>query len=227
MSEHFGDVRVALAKGRIMEQVASRWEASPFPWRLRPDSRRLWFEGDDEGPGAFIVRGPDIPVLVERGVADLGIVGMDLLAERGESDLLVVSRLKLAQCRVVLAGKDRTPPDGPFLVASKYRRLTSAYLARKHWQADIVPLSGSLELAPWIGLAPYIVDIVETGETLREHDLVEIETVFTSSAVLIANPAHWRTKPEVVAVRDRLTAWLGASDPPDAGEPGAIPAGAT
>lgn len=215
MADNYRDVRVALAKGRIMEQVQSRWQASPFPWRLESDSRRLWFEGDAHGPGAFIVRGPDIPVLVERGVADLGIVGADLLAERGESDVLVVARLRIAECRVVLAGRDRTPPDGPFLVASKYRRLTSAYLAKKHWQADIVPLSGSLELAPWIGLAPYIVDIVETGETLREHGLVEIETVFFSSAALIANPAHWRTKPEVVAVRDRLTAWLGPS-PADA-----------
>jgi ATP phosphoribosyltransferase len=126
------------------------------------------------------------------------------LEERDSDDVLQVGDLDLAVCRVVLAGRTSERPDGPFLVASKYRRLTERYLERRHWQADIVPLSGSLELAPLIGLAPYIVDIVETGETLRQHHLVEIETVMTSNARLIANPAHWRAKPEVPAVRDRL-----------------------
>ncbi len=200
----FDDVRIAIAKGRILEQVIPRWRSAGLGWPLAPASRQLWFKGTREGPGGLIVRGPDVPVLVARGAADLGIVGADLLEEQGPIDVLEVADLDLAICRVVLAGVRPELPDGPFVVASKYRRITEGYLARRHFQADIVRLSGSLELAPLIGLAPYIIDIVETGETLRQHRLNEIEIVMQSHARLIANPAHWRSKPEVVAIRDRL-----------------------
>lgn len=204
MSHRYNDVRVAIAKGRILEQLVPRWSEAGLDWPLASTSRQLWFSGSDQGPGSIIVRGPDVATLVARGTADLGIVGSDLLAEHEPDNILQVGRLNLARCRVVLAGIRPELPNGPFLVASKYRKITRDYLERHHWQADIVPLSGSLELAPLIGLAPYIVDIVETGETLREHHLVEIDTVMKSHACLIANPAHWRAKPEVVAIRDRL-----------------------
>jgi ATP phosphoribosyltransferase len=205
----FHDTRVAIAKGRILEQVVPRWREAQLPWPLAAQSRQLWFSGSDEGPGAMIVRGPDVPTLVARGAADLGIVGSDLLVERGMQNVLQVGDLDLALCRVVLAGIRDTLPDGPFQVASKYQTITRDYLASRHFQADIVPLSGSLELAPLIGLAPYIVDIVETGETLRQHHLVELETIMHSHACLIANPAHWRAKPEVVLIRDRLMRHMG------------------
>ncbi len=200
----FEDVRIAIAKGRILEQVVPRWQSAGLVWPLAAESRQLWFEGTPGGPGGLIVRGPDVPVLVARGAADLGIVGADLLEEQGPIDVLEVADLDLAVCRVVLAGIKPELPDGPFVVASKYRRITERYLERRHFQADIVRLSGSLELAPLIGLASYIIDIVETGETLRQHRLREIETVMPSHARLIANPAHWRSKPEVVVIRDRL-----------------------
>ncbi|MCL5065111.1 MAG: ATP phosphoribosyltransferase [Firmicutes bacterium] len=206
--EHFHDIRVAIAKGRILEQLVPRWTKAHLPWPIEPESRQLWFSGDDAGPGAMIVRGPDVPTLVARGAADLGIVGTDLLVERGIQGVLEVGDLDLAECRVVLAGTSGKRPDGPFRVASKYQKITRDYLDRNHFQADIVRLSGSLELAPLIGLAAYIVDIVETGETLRQHRLIEIETIMPSHACLIANPAHWRAKPEVVTIRDRLVQHL-------------------
>lgn len=200
----FDDIRVAIAKGRILSQMKPRWIEAEFPWPLQSDSAKLWFEASRSGPGAIIVRGQDVATLVARGVADLGVVGTDLLVERRLNDVLQVADLDVAECRVVLAGEQSTRPDGPFLVASKYQNITRDFLNRNHLQADIVPMGGSLELAPVIGLAPYIVDIVDTGVTLRQHHLVEIETVMHSHACLIANPAHWRAKPEVVAIRDQL-----------------------
>ncbi|MBX5466446.1 MAG: ATP phosphoribosyltransferase [Firmicutes bacterium] len=197
---------MAIAKGRVQEELVPLWQAAGFRWRLAAGSRQLWFAPNGDEPGAIIVRGPDVPVLVAQGVADLGVVGQDLLREYPDWEVLQVASLPVARCRVVLAGQRPEPPVGPFRVASKYRRITAEYLRQRQWLAEIVPLSGSLELAPLIGLAPYIVDIVETGQTLREHHLVEIETILPSEAQLIANPAHWRSKPEVVAVRDRLTA---------------------
>lgn len=205
---HYEDIRIAIGKGRILEQLVPRWLEAKFPWPLEPKSRQLWFAGSHQGPGAMIVRGPDVATLVARGAADIGIVGTDLVVERGAQDILQVGDLDLARCRVVLAGMSEKRPDGPFLVASKYQRITRDFLQRHHLQADIVPLSGSLELAPLIGLAPYIVDVVETGETLRQHHLIEIETIMLAHACLIANPAHWRAKPEVVAIRDRLVQHL-------------------
>ncbi|MCL6562033.1 MAG: ATP phosphoribosyltransferase [Firmicutes bacterium] len=195
---------VAIAKGRIQEELLPLWSQAGFPWPLTDGSRQLWFEPGRDRPGAIIVRGPDVPVLVAQGVADLGVVGRDLLIEYPEWDILEVGELPVARCRVVLAGRTPQPPDGPFRVASKYRRITRNFLRQKQWLAEIVPLSGSLELAPLVGLAPYIVDIVETGRTLREHHLVEIETILFSSAEVIANPAHWRAKEAVVEVADRL-----------------------
>lgn len=200
----FHNVTVAVAKGRILDELLTRWPSLGFEWPLAEDSRQLWFQGSSRTPGVIIVRGPDVAVLVERGVADLGVVGSDLLIERGELDVLEVGDLDMARCRVVLAGKTPAPPQGPFRVATKYRRIAESYLERRHWVADIVPLSGSLELAPLVGLAPYIIDIVDTGRTLREHGLVEIETIHHAGARLIANPAFWRTKEALVTLRDRF-----------------------
>lgn len=194
-------ITVAVAKGRILESARTLWERAGFSWPVTESGRQLWFPPQPEQPGLLIARAKDISTLVSQGIADLGIVGMDVLREYPDASVLEVADLHMAQCRVVLAGKNAEWPQGPCRVATKYRRIAEQFFQDRQHPIEIVPLSGSLELAPIIGLAPYIVDIVDTGNTLREHGLTEITTILSSSALLIANASHWRTKPAVHAVR--------------------------
>ncbi|POB11636.1 ATP phosphoribosyltransferase [Sulfobacillus sp. hq2] len=200
----FDNVTVAVAKGRILEGAETLWEQQGLPWPIDKESRKLWFSPEAARPGMLIARARDIPTFVAMGIADLGIVGLDVLEEHPNAQIIQVADLHFATCRVVLAGKERQWPAGPTRIATKYQRIAQAYFAVHHHPVEIVPLSGSLELAPVIGLAPYIVDIVDTGSTLRQHQLVEIATIMESSARLIANPSHWRTKPALEHLRNRL-----------------------
>lgn len=195
---------VALAKGRILADVESLWREGGWPW---PDAdRQLWFPPDEHRPGVVIARGPDIPKLVARGIASFGIVGRDVLEEQADADVLEVLDLGVAFCRMVLASLDAQWPEGPARVASKYPEVTKRHFRRHAHPVEVVGLSGSLELAPHIGLAPYIVDVVQTGRTLRLHGLQEIEVLFHSTARLIANPAAWRRGGESEHVYDTLRA---------------------
>ncbi|MDA8193436.1 MAG: ATP phosphoribosyltransferase [Thermaerobacter sp.] len=197
-------VTVAVAKGRILDDARRRLEAAGWVWPLGEESRQLWVGPDDTHPGIIIARAKDVATLVARGIADLGIVGLDVMRENPDAEVLEVADLEFAQCRVVLAGRSPAWPDGPCQIATKYQRIARQFFQEREHPISIVPMSGSLELAPLIGLAPYIVDIVDTGRTLREHGLVEVTTILHSSARLIANPSHWRTKSEVVAFRESL-----------------------
>ncbi len=193
---------IALAKGRILVDVEALWRQSGWPW---PNGeRQLWFPPSEERPGVVVARGPDIPKLVERGIASFGIVGRDVLEEQADADILEVLDLDIAPCRMVLASLDAQWPEGPARVASKYPEVTRRYFRRNAHPVEVVGLSGSLELAPHIGLAPYIVDIVQTGRTLRQHGLQEVATVFHSTARLIANPAAWRRGGESEHLYDKL-----------------------
>ena len=198
------NLTIALAKGRILDDVEALWRTSGWPWPYV--SRQLWFPPQADRPGVVIARGPDIPKLVERGIASFGIVGRDVLEEQADADVLEVLDLDIAPCRMVLASLEGRWPEGPARVASKYPEVTRGYFRRKAHPVEVVGLSGSLELAPHIGLAPYIVDIVQTGRTLRQHALQEIDTVFHSTARLIANPAAWRRGGESEHVYDTLQA---------------------
>lgn len=202
----FSNVTIAVAKGRILEGTRALWVQRGLTWPVDAESRKLWFSPNALRPGMLIARARDIPTLVAMGIADLGVVGLDVLEEHPNSQILQVADLKFGACRIVLAGRERQWPAGPTRIATKYQRIAQAYFSLHHHPVELVPLSGSLELAPVIGLAPYIVDIVDTGNTLRQHQLVEIATVMESSARLIANPSHWRTKPSLEAVRQILTA---------------------
>lgn len=199
-------VTLAIAKGRILESTRGLFEKMDMPWPLVESSRQLWFPPTNEAPGIIIARTKDVPTLVHEGIADLGIVGFDVLRENPLPSLLEVCDLKIAPCRIVLAGQSLDWPEGPTKIATKYQHITQQFFAEKRLPIELVPLSGSLELAPIIGLAPYIVDIVDTGRTLREHQLVEITTIMTSTARLIANASHWRTKPHVHDLREKLRA---------------------
>ena len=204
---------IAVCKGRVLDALARVWRNTGWEW---PDTeRQLWFPPDHTRPGLVIARGQDIPSLVQRGIASFGIVGRDVLEEQPEADILEVLDLQFAPCRMVLASLDAQWPDGPAEVATKYPQVTRRYFREKGHPVDIVGLSGSLELAPHIGLAPYIVDIVQTGRTLRQHRLKEIDTLFHSTARLIANPAAWRLGREPQAVYERLQQVVSIDDSTD------------
>ncbi len=187
-----------------MKGSQSLWKQTGLPWPVDEDSRQLWFRPQDDHPGVLIARARDIPTLVGMGIADLGIVGLDVLEEYSNTHVLQVADLDFAHCRVVLAGQNEHWPVGPTRIATKYQRITQNYFSVHRHPVEIVHLSGSLELAPVIGLAPYIVDIVDTGNTLRQHHLIEIVTILKSSARLIANQSHWRTKPGLEQLRQVL-----------------------
>lgn len=182
---------IAVSKGRILESLADLFQQGGWTWPS--ETRQLWFPPQGTQPGLVVARGQDIPTLVARGAAAFGIVGRDILAEQEGADVLEVLDLGLAQCRLVVASLDGTQPVGPVRVATKYPNITHRYFGAAGQTVEVVPLTGSLELAPHLGLAPYIVDVVQTGQTLKQHMLREVDTVLTSSARLIANPAVWRT----------------------------------
>lgn len=198
------NLTLAVAKGRILQGTENLLRDAGFDWPNLKSSRHLWFPASDRRPGLIVARAKDIPTLVSRGIADLGVVGLDILREYPDAEVLEVSDLKFASCRVVLASQEADWPKGPSRIATKYQRIARQYFAEHRHPIEIVSLSGSLELAPLIGLAPYIVDIVDTGQTLREHGLVEVTTILQSSARLIANSAHWRTNPGVLTFRNTL-----------------------
>lgn len=204
---------IAIAKGRILDGARQLFEDAGVDWAIAPDSRQLWAPPADRTPGLIIARAKDISTFVAQGIADLGIVGLDILREYPDPGILEVADLAFAQCRVVLAGRRHEWPDGPCRVATKYQHITRSFFQSRSHPIEIVAMSGSLELAPVVGLAPYIVDIVDTGGTLREHGLTEITTILSSSARLIANPSHWRTKPAVPEFKQRLVA-AGRPSPP-------------
>lgn len=188
---------LALPKGRLLTQ------SLPLLRRVGCDvgaigdgTRRLIVE-DATGRWRFILAKPnDVPVYVEHGVADLGIVGQDILREQG-SDVYEPLSLGFGRCRMVLAGPASRSVanvrlESVLRIATKYPAITRAYFQEQGLAIEVIPLSGSVEVAPAAGLADLLVDIVDTGRTLRENGLVEIETLFTSEAVLIANRASYK-----------------------------------
>lgn len=196
------ELTIAIGKGRVLQAFETLWTASGWPWPV--PERRLWFPPTTARPGFIIARGPDIPFLVERGAAAFGVVGEDVLREQQGVDVLELLDLACAPCRMVLAASQPRWPVGPVQVATKYPRVTRQFFAQRSQPVDIVSLSGSLEMAPHLGLAPYIVDVVQTGRTLREHHLHEVATLFPSTARLIVNPAVWRLRAEAQAIQAQL-----------------------
>lgn len=194
---------IALPKGRLFERSLQVVEASGlrFP-EARANSRRLMF-ADARGDARMILVKPvDVVIYVEHGAADVGIVGEDVLHESGV-DVLQPLTLPFGQCRIVVAGTPALRDTNLRLltnlrVATKYPRLTRDHFARRGLSAEIIALSGSIELGPAIGLADLLVDVVDTGRTLRENGLVEIETILRCSACLIVNRASQILKDESV-----------------------------
>ena len=194
-------LNIALPKGRLGEKVYGILKEAGFGCAaLEEGGRKLIFEDAEKGIRYFWVKPSDVSIYVERGAADLGIVGKDILLEY-KPDVYELLDLGLGKCRMAVAGKkDFQDSRGATLrVATKFPNIAVDYYSTKCRDIDIIHLNGSIELAPILGLSDVIVDIVETGTTLRENDLEVKETIVPISARLIANPAAWQFKKDAVA----------------------------
>lgn len=190
-------IGIAIAKGRMQESALELLACAGI--RLREEarnSRRLAME-DETGEYRFIfVKPADVPVYVEHGIADCGIVGRDVLLESG-ADLLLPLDLRIARCRLVVAAADPQVligAQGMLRVATKYSQLAGAHFGARGIPVEIIQLSGSVEIAPALGLADVIVDLVETGRTLRENGLIVVEEIVESTGRLVVNRASYQLK---------------------------------
>ena len=187
-------LNVALPKGRLGEKAYAMLERAGFPCpSIKEPNRKLIFENEAAGVRYFWVKPSDVAIYVERGAADLGIVGKDILLEQ-EPDVYELLDLGMGKCRMAVAARRGFRDDRrrTLIVATKFTNIASRYYASLGRDIDIIHLNGSIELAPILGLSDVIVDIVETGTTLRENDLTERETIVPISARLIANQASYK-----------------------------------
>lgn len=209
-------VTVALAKGRLTESTLALFARAGLP-APADFGRRLVVESPDGALRFLLAKPVDVPTYVEYGAADLGICGLDVLRESGR-DVYEPMLLPFARCRLSLCGP-ANHPDTPLRyqsqprVVTKYPRLAAQFFRERGVNAEIIELSGSVELGPLVGLADLIVDLVETGHTLRANGLVELRTILESRAVLIANRAAYRLKSAAIqAILQRLAQTLAISD---------------
>ena len=205
-------ISVALPKGRLGEKVYARFKAAGYPCpSIEEENRKLIFENPEAGVRYFWVKPSDVAIYVERGAADIGVAGKDILLEYAP-DVYELADLGLGKCRMCVAGKkdfrDRT--DRVLRVATKFPRIASRYYASMSRDIDIIHLNGSIEIAPILGLSDVIVDIVETGKTLLENDLEPKATIVPISARLIANKVSYKFKHEqIVELCRRVEALSG------------------
>lgn len=186
-------IRVALPKGRMGDKVYSVFEKIGYGSSgYGGDNRKLVFESDNGGASFILVKPSDVTVYVERGAADLGVVGKDVLMEKSP-DVYEILDLGVGKCRMAVAAKNgwRDDPSQPLRVATKYPNVAKSHYAEEGRRIDIIKLNGSIELAPILGMSDVIIDIVETGATLRENDLCVVEEFAESSARLIANKSSY------------------------------------
>ncbi len=189
-------LNVALPKGRLGEKVYDLFERAGFDCpSIREPNRKLVFTNEEKGVSYFWVKPSDVAIYVERGAADIGVAGKDILLEYGP-DVYELLDLKLGKCEMCVAAKKdfRDDTSRTLRVATKFVNIARAHYAQLGREIDIIKLNGSIELAPLLGLSDVIVDIVETGATLRENDLAPIERFIPLSARLIANKSSYKFK---------------------------------
>jgi ATP phosphoribosyltransferase len=200
-------IRLALPKGRSLAPALAAFRAAGLPLAgVDGASRRLRFELPGEGEDGvevLLLKDWDLPLYVEHGVADCGVVGSDVLGEL-DGDLLAPARLAAGRCRMSLIGRRGLPaPGGQVRLATKYPATARRLVAARPWSAEIVPLSGSVELAPVLDLAEIALDIVESGRTLAENRLSELEVVAEVAPCLVVNRAAYQRH------RPLWNRWLG------------------
>lgn len=187
-------LNIALPKGRLGEKVYAMFEKAGFECpSIKENSRKLIFENEERQVRYFWVKPSDVAVYVERGAADIGVVGKDILLEQ-EPDVYELLDLDIGKCRMAVAAKKDFVDDSrhTLRVATKFTNIAQKHYAAKGREIDIIHLNGSIEIAPILDLSDVIVDIVETGTTLKENDLEVVETVVPISARLIANKAAFQ-----------------------------------
>ena len=191
---------LALSKGRILEDSAPLLAKLGLAPDAGLDDRRLRLPSQDPSVQLLVIRPADVPTYVEYGAADLGIVGKDVLMEHGGEALYEPLDLGFGRCRLVVAAPARAPAASRrrLRVATKYPEVTRRHFAEKGQQVEVIKLYGSMELAPLVGLADCIVDLVNTGSTLRANGLKEVETLAQISARLIVNKAAMKMKHAVI-----------------------------
>ena len=189
-------INIALPKGRLGEKVYDMLERAGYPCEaIKENGRKLIFENSELGIRYFWVKPSDVSIYVERGAADIGIAGKDILLEYSP-DLYELLDLNIGKCRMAVAAKKGFRDDGrkTLKVATKFVNIAKAHYSSVSREIDIIKLNGSIEIAPILGLSDVIVDIVETGTTLKENDLDVVETIVPISARLIANKASFKFK---------------------------------
>jgi ATP phosphoribosyltransferase len=195
-------ITIAIGKGRMQDSALALLARAGIRLSEEAVNSRRLAAIDETGQYRFIfVKPADVPVYVEHGIADCGIVGRDVLLET-EADLLLPLDLGISRCRIVVAAADAnamTKVQGMIRVATKYSQIARAHFGARGIPVEIIQLSGSVELAPALGLADMIVDLVETGVTLRENGLTVVEEIAVSTGRLVVNRASYQLKTEEVA----------------------------
>ena len=193
-------LNIALPKGRLGEKVYGMFKAAGFPCpSIEEQNRKLIFENEEKGVRYFWVKPSDVAIYVERGAADIGVAGKDILLEY-RPRVYELFDLDVGKCRMAVAAPKgfRDDTARTLRVATKFSRIARDYYASQGRDIDIIHLNGSIEIAPILGLSDVIVDIVETGTTLKENDLEVIENIVPISARLIANTASFKFKNEAI-----------------------------
>ena len=206
---------IALAKGRLADKAMEMFEAIGISCDEMKDkaSRKLIFVNEDLGVRFFLAKANDVPTYVEYGAADIGIVGRDTILEEGRK-LYEVMDLGVGKCRMCVCGpesaRERLEHHELFRVATKYPNIAKDYFYNQKYQTvEIIKLNGSIELAPIVGLSEVIVDIVETGSTLRENGLMVLEEVCSLSARMVVNQVSMKTENErITAIIKKFQAYL-------------------
>lgn len=204
---------LALSKGRILKETLPLLKAAGIELLEDPEkSRKLIFPTSHPSVRILILRASDVPTYVENGAADLGVAGKDVLMEHGAHNVYEPLDLKIANCRLMTAGKvGAVPPVGRLKIATKYVNLTRQFYASRGEQVDVIKLYGSMELAPLVGLGDLIVDVVDTGNTLRANGLEPLEVICQVSSRLIVNKASYKRKQALLApVLQQLEAAVAA-----------------
>lgn len=194
-------LNIALPKGRLGEKVYDIFEKAGYGCpSIHENNRKLIFENEETGVRYFWVKPSDVAIYVERGAADIGVAGKDILLEYNP-DVYELCDLNMGKCRMAVAAKDDffDNPERTLRVATKFPNITKKYYSTLSREIDIIKLNGSIEIAPILGLSDVIVDIVETGTTLKENNLRPYETIVPISARLISNKVSYKFKNDVIS----------------------------
>jgi len=186
---------IAISKGRILDRTLPLLEKSGLSVSTKElKSRKLILDTNLEDVKVIVIRASDVPVFVQHGAADLGIAGKDVLLEHGADGVFELLDLGIAKCRLMVASKENENLHKSTLkVATKYVRSAKEYFFSKGQQVEVIKLSGAMELAPIVGLSDCIVDLVDTGNTLKANNLVPLDLIHNISSRLIVNSAAFNT----------------------------------